>query len=116
MSRSKDDIAKNEVNINKHLGLNNWTMAIDGFMDPYITCCFISETRVFINLFYNPTLTHYHLFWDIKDKKMIGDFHKETLQCTIKNFPYKCFYNDEEDCVHSFYRQGEFFDVPVQNP
>jgi hypothetical protein len=24
-----------------------------------------------------------------------------------KNFPYKCFYNDEDDEVYSFYRQGQ---------
>tara|TARA_B110000285_G_C14791031_1_gene453039 strand:- start:247 stop:372 length:126 start_codon:yes stop_codon:yes gene_type:complete len=30
-----------------------------------------------------------------------------------KNFPYKCFYNDEEDEVYAFYRQGEFFNIPT---
>jgi len=30
-----------------------------------------------------------------------------------RNFPYKCFYNEDEDEVYAFYRQGEFFNVPV---
>ena len=30
-----------------------------------------------------------------------------------KNFPYKCFYNDEDEEVYAFYRQGEFFNIPV---
>ena len=30
-----------------------------------------------------------------------------------KNFPYKCFYNDEDDEVYAFYRQGQFYNIPV---
>jgi hypothetical protein len=70
-------------------------MAIEGFMDPYITCCFISESRVFINLFHNPTKTHYHFFWDLKENKIIGKPHSQKLECTLTNFPYKCFYNED---------------------
>ena len=53
ITRSEEEIEKSEVNINELCGINDWTMAIDGFMDPYVTCCFISETHVFLNLFYN---------------------------------------------------------------
>lgn len=30
-----------------------------------------------------------------------------------KNFPYKCFYNEDEQVVYSFYRQGQAFIVPT---
>ena len=32
-----------------------------------------------------------------------------------KNFPFKCFYNNDENMIYSFYRQGEFFNISVDN-
>ena len=29
------------------------------------------------------------------------------------NFPYKCFYNQEENEVYSFYRQGQGYRIPI---
>ena len=90
-------------------------MAIQGFPDPYITCCFISNERVFINLFYNPTLTHYHFIYDIVKKQIVGQPVSLQMNCSKKNFPYKCFYNDEENKIYSFYRQGFSFIVDGDN-
>jgi hypothetical protein len=64
-NRSDEDIVSNELDINELLEINNWTMAISGFPDPYITCCFVDNSRVFVNLFYNYTLTHYHFIYNI---------------------------------------------------
>jgi hypothetical protein len=112
--RSEAEIQKNELNINDLLGLNNWTMAISGFPDPYITCCFIDDDRLFINLFYNYDLTHYHFIYDLKNNKIIGKIEKKVLDCSKKNFPYKCFYNDEKREVYSFYRQGHAFKIMLK--
>lgn len=114
-TRTEKEIAENELNINKLLGLNNWTMAISGFPDPYITCCFVEDNQVFINLFYNYTLTHYHFVWDIDNKKVVGEIVSRQLECSKKNFPYKCFYNEEKKEIYSFYRQGQAFKVFVKD-
>jgi len=33
------------------------------------------------------------------------------LDCSAKNFPYKSFYNTDENMIYSFYRQGQCFNV-----
>lgn len=45
-----------------------------------------------------------------KEEGVEGDLpitHK--LDCSIKNFPYKSFYNPDKNQIYSFYRQGEAF-------
>lgn len=113
--RSEAEIQDNELDINKLLNLNNWTMAISGFPDPYITCCFIDDTKLFINLFYNYDLTHYHFIWDIEKKQVVGEIVSKKLDCSKKNFPYKCFFNDEKREIYSFYRQGHSFKIMLKD-
>ena len=33
------------------------------------------------------------------------------MNCTSKNFPYKSFYNTDENVIYSFYRQGQAMEV-----
>lgn len=54
-----------DLNINDLLGIDAYTMAIDNLPDPYITCCFISHDIVFVNLFYNYTLKHFHFLYNV---------------------------------------------------
>lgn len=74
--RDEQDALKNELDINDLLGLNNHTMCIQTFPDPFITCCFVGQNQLFINLFYNPTLTHHHFLYDLEKDKIIGDVVK----------------------------------------
>lgn len=71
--RSEQEVAQNELDINKLVGYDNWTMAISGFPDPYITCCFVDDNRVFVNLFYNFKLEHCHFIYNIETKKVEGE-------------------------------------------
>ena len=71
-SRDPEEALENELDINSLLSLNNHTMCIQTFPDPFITCCFVGDSSLFINLFYNPTLTHYHFLYDLDSKKIIG--------------------------------------------
>jgi len=32
-----------------------------------------------------------------------------------RNFPYKCFFNDEKKEIYAFYRQGEFFNMSLDD-
>ena len=71
-TRTKKEIDDSEVEFNKLLGINDFTMANTDFPDPFITCCFIDDNRIFVNLFYNYSLTHYHFVWDVKKRQIIG--------------------------------------------
>ena len=106
-TRTEEEIQKDELNINELLGLNDHVMCIQTFPDPFITCTFITDDKIFINLFHNATLTHYHFIYDTKARAVVGSIQERKLECTRKNFPYKCFYNDERNEIYSFYRQGQ---------
>jgi len=87
-------------------------MAIQGFPDPYITVSFITDDLIFVNLFHNFSLTHYHFIYNVTSKSMEGSISKNVMDCSKKNFPYKSFYNDELDEIYSFYRQGFSYIIP----
>ena len=59
-----------EVKVNELIGLDRSTMVCPDFPDPYITCCWVDEYRLFINLFHPNTVSHYHFIWDICYKRM----------------------------------------------
>ena len=63
--RSEEFIRQMEVDINKLLNINDHTMPIQNFPDPFITCCFINDNLIFIQLYYVPTFMHYHFLWDL---------------------------------------------------
>jgi hypothetical protein len=112
--RTEEEIQKNEVCFNDLLGINDYTMPVQNFPDPFITTCFVNDNLLFIQLFHCDTLTHYHLFWDIEKHAIIGKPYSVVMEGSSKrDFPYKCFYNDEEDEIYAFYRQGNFFNIPV---
>lgn len=67
-SRSQEEIDKSEFNINEALQINNYTAPISGFCDPYITAAFVNDRKVFVNLFHNHQLLHYHFFYDSVQK------------------------------------------------
>jgi len=105
-TRTKEQIAKTEVNFNVLLGLNDWTMVYDGFPDPSITCTFIADDRIYINLYHNPTLTHYHFVFNTNSRKIDTEVVKIVLDSNKKNFPYKTFFSEERNEIYTFYRQG----------
>jgi len=106
-TRTKEEIFENEVDINKVLGINDYTMANECFPEPYVTCCFVNVDHVFIDVYYNYKQTHYHFIWDLRLRRMVGKRGKTHLSESNKsNFPYACFYSEERDMIYSFYRQG----------
>ena len=115
VTRTEDEIAKEELDINKICGINNYTMCNQSFPDPFITCTFLDAKKIFINLFHNYSFTHYHFIYDL-EKRQAGKVSSRVLTCTKKNFPYKCFYNDEKNEIYSFYRQGQAFIIPANDP
>jgi hypothetical protein len=86
------------------LGIDDWTMAVEGFPDPFIVSCFISNTLLFVALYHNYTDTHYHFFYDLENRCFLGKVIEFKLDSNRKNFPYKSFYNEDLDEVYVFYR------------
>jgi len=110
--RSHEEALADELDINKAINIDNYTMPINDFNEPYSTCCFINDNLIFCNVFYNKTLVHYHFLYQIREKNVINVVSR-TLDTINKNFPWKAFYNQEEMKVFLFYRQGEHFCVPI---
>ena len=46
--RTEEEIKKNEVCFNQLLGINDYTMPVANFPDPFINCCFIDDDMLFI--------------------------------------------------------------------
>ena len=88
-------------------------MPNNNFPDPFITCVFCSDNKIFVNLYHNYSLTHHHFFFEIESREIIDYTSVKLDGSNNKNFPYKCFYNTEYNEVYSFYRQGQSITVPV---
>lgn len=85
-------------------------MAIDSMYDPYTSCCFVSDNILYVQLFYAHEITHFHFLLNLQMKKIEGEIYSKVLpNVSKKNFPVKCFYNNEHHEIYSFYRQGEVF-------
>ena len=91
-------------------------MTIEQFSEPYATCCFIDDDKVFVNLFHNQEFMHYHFILDLKKGKIIGSTVSRKLEKQKKNFPLKCFYNSDKNEIYSFYRQGDYFIINADLP
>ena len=91
-------------------------MAIDGFPDPFIVCCFISDTLVFVALYHNYSDMHYHFVYDIEKRSIQGETVSLKMESNKKNFPYKSFYNPDLNEVYLFFRQGQSFIISPENP
>lgn len=114
--KQEEEVGSSELNINDLLGIDNWTIPSEGFNDPFITCCFISDDLIFVNLFHNYQLMHYHFIYDIKKSEMVGEPTSFKIDCFKKNFPLTCLYQPHENQVYIFYRQGESLIVNAEDP
>jgi hypothetical protein len=74
--RTEEQALEKELDVNKALGINNHTMPIDGFGDPFITCTFVTGTILFVNLFHNGDLKHHHFFYDSEKNEIFGKYEK----------------------------------------
>jgi len=97
------EIAENELDVNKELGLNDHTMPIDNFPDPFITCTFVTNELIYANLYHTTTTTHHCFIWNWKTKE-VSSHQAIKMDSNNQNFPYKCFYCADENEVYAFYR------------
>lgn len=113
-SRTEEEALAKELDVNKALGLNNHTMPIDGFGDPYIVCTFVTCTILFVNLFHNGDKKHHHFFYDSDKQEVFGKYEEVMPDFSPLNFPYKCFWNETQHEIYTFYRQGESFRIKLE--
>ena len=106
LSEDMEEEQKNECMFNKLLDIDKSTEAIDNFPHPMSCCCFIDDNTIFVSLFHNQTLTHYHFLYHIKSKTIseLKDHHFNANVCSEENFPQKCFYNKTQGEIYTFYR------------
>jgi len=87
-------------------------MPVNDFPEPFINCTFVNDNIIYVNLFHTYTLCHHHFFYDRKSREIHLHTKKVLVGSNNKNFPFKCFINEDECEVYSFYRQGQSFRVP----
>ena len=78
-------------------------MPISNFPEPFCTSTWCNDTIVYVNVFLNQEQSHYHFFFNIETREITG-LQKLKLECNDKNFPWKSFYNSDENEVYTFYR------------
>ena len=54
-----------DINNNPAMNMNDHTIPVAGFSDPYITSAFIDNDRIFVNLFHNVELKNYQFIYSI---------------------------------------------------
>jgi len=91
LTRLQSTIDAEEFNVNKALGLDNHTMANNGNCSPFINILFVSDTKIYVSLFYNKKLTHYHFIYDLEKRNHeYKDYEIYKLMMTgtsFENFP-----------------------------
>lgn len=107
-SRSEAEIQEEEFDVNAALQLQDSTMVNDAFMNPFIIAEFVDDgDTLFVCLFQNKTLTHYHFLYDVKNRQIKGNHVTyEFANNSKENFPQRCFLNDDTNEIYVFYRQG----------
>jgi hypothetical protein len=114
--RTQEEVDCSTVNVNKLLGIKPNTMCHNDFHDPYMTGCFIDQDIIFVSVFENFSLTHYHFFFDLVKRTLVGEVHVKKMEGIMPgtDFPIKCFYNEDLKEVYLFYRQGNSFILNIK--
>lgn len=69
-TRTQEEIEEEEFYVNEAIDINDFTMPVNDFPDPFITCTFINDSILFINLFHSHSLTHHHFFYNRNSKEL----------------------------------------------
>ena len=70
VSRSLEEIQKEELNINEVIGINKHTIPISNFPEPFAACTFVNDDLIFVNVFHNESLTHIHFIYSRSTRKL----------------------------------------------
>ena len=105
--RPQDVVESEDYNLNVMIGIDNETEPIEGFDDPFCTCCFVADDLIAVSLFHSPTRLHYHFIVDDENRRLFDGFQAFAIpDCSSRNFPYKSFFSSEDNEVYTLYRQA----------
>ena len=93
MDMEWDEKKSEDIDVNSMLNLNNHTMCNYGDPDPFMNVIYIDDERLYVCLFHNGDMMHWHFFYDLNMKCMIGNPVSYKLDCSKKNYPVRSFYN-----------------------
>jgi|TARA_B110000285_G_C15101778_1_gene605411 hypothetical protein len=97
------------LDVTEHLGLDTLSKPITGFWEPMITCCFIENDDLFIQVYHRLHKKQYHFTYSYTKHDNLSNTiitANRDPSCTQKNFPVKSFYSTVTKNVLTFYRQG----------
>jgi hypothetical protein len=63
-SRTKEEIEAEEISLNDLVGIDCSTMPNQEYSYPFISIVFIDKDKLFVSLFHNVSMTHYHFIYD----------------------------------------------------
>lgn len=91
-------------------------MANENFSDPYISCCFFNDDLLFVDLFHNYDFINWHFVFDTNSNTIVGPIIKHKMDFeSKKNFPWNCFYSDENKELYVFFRHGDSMIINCEN-
>ena len=109
-TRESKTIREEEFDINSALGINKETIPNSGNSDPFINIDFIDDQSMFVSLFHNKSLTHWHFIYNFREKKIQGEPVSFVMEKSSKeNYPINSYYNNKKKEFYVFYREGESF-------
>lgn len=83
--------------------------------DPFINVVFINDDRIYVSLFHNFSLTHYHFLYDLNTKQRVGDYVSCNVGSSRRNFPVKSFFNPHTNEIYTIYRQSQNFIIQAND-
>lgn len=83
-------VEKDDYDLNRLIGVDTSCMAINGFNDPFTTCCFLTDDKLLgVSVYHAPTHCHYHMIINSKKRDVVGEVQKYKIpNSNPKNFPY----------------------------
>jgi hypothetical protein len=91
------------------VGLDTNSKPITGLLSPMITCCFVQNDDLFIQVYHRLQKKQYHFTYSYRMHEKLSSVSivsNHDPSCTQKNFPVKTFYSLVSKNVFTFYRQG----------
>ena len=60
-----------DFDVNSKFDIDNSTMPVMGFSQPFSTSCFLKNNLIFYNFFHRPTKTHHHFIYNPFKKAIV---------------------------------------------
>lgn len=100
-------------NINEMLGIDDDNVPNFDVASPNTTCTFISDDLIFVNVYANRKLQHWHLVLNWKTSTVHSSEMIDMAFSSEKNYPSCTYLDSHFSQIHVFYRHGEAFAIDL---